>query len=113
MFNWSVAGLVALGFAPVPEPKDAVRAVLDAQVAAWNKGDLDSFMAGYWKAPELSFYSGGTVTKGWEATLERYRKRYKADGKEEKEKVSGTSGTVSSLLHKTAVRVNKLFVKNW
>jgi uncharacterized protein (TIGR02246 family) len=59
-----------------------VRAVLDAQVAAWNRGDLEAFMAGYWRSPELVFVSGAVVTKGWEATLERYRKRYKSEGRE-------------------------------
>ena len=59
-----------------------VRAVLDAQVAAWNRGDLEAFMAGYWRSPELVFCSGATVTTGWEATLERYRKRYKSEGRE-------------------------------
>lgn len=59
-----------------------VRALLDAQVAAWNRGDLEGFMAGYWRSPELVFCSGATVTKGWDATLERYRKRYQAEGRE-------------------------------
>ena len=39
-------------------------------------------MQGYWKSPDLTFYSGGTITGGWEATLERYRKRYQSEGKE-------------------------------
>ncbi len=60
----------------------AVRAVLDAQVEAWNRGDLEGFMAGYWRSPELVFCSGATLTKGWEATLERYRKRYQSEGRE-------------------------------
>lgn len=60
----------------------AVRGVLEAQQAAWNKGDLDGFMAGYWNSDDLTFISGGTLTKGWKATKERYEKRYKADGKE-------------------------------
>ena len=59
-----------------------VRALLDAQVAAWNRGDLEGFMAGYWRSPELVFCSGATVSKGWNATLERYRKRYQAEGRE-------------------------------
>ena len=54
----------------------AVRAVLDAQVAAWNKGDLDGFMAGYWRDDNLMFTSGDRITKGWDATRERYLKRY-------------------------------------
>ena len=57
-----------------------IRAVLDRQVAAWNRHDLESFMAGYWKSPDLTFFSGATATQGWEPTLERYRQRYQANG---------------------------------
>ena len=64
------------------DPPAAVRALLDAQVEAWNRGDLEGFMAGYWRSPELVFCSGATVTKGWDATLERYRQRYQAEGRE-------------------------------
>lgn len=60
---------------------DAVRAVLQAQVEAWNHHDLDAFMAGYWKSPELTFFSGATETKGWEPTLERYRRNYQSAGR--------------------------------
>ena len=59
-----------------------VRAVLDKQVEAWNRGDLEGFMAGYWNSPDLVFQSGATVTRGWQATRERYRRRYQAEGKE-------------------------------
>ena len=55
---------------------------LDAQVASWNAHDLEGFMAGYWNSEELTFCSGGTITKGWQATINRYRKRYQAEGKE-------------------------------
>lgn len=60
----------------------AIRNVLDAQEAAWNKGDLKGYMAGYWNSPELSFFSGKEVTKGWQSTFERYQKRYQAEGRE-------------------------------
>lgn len=66
---------------PSADEKD-IRAVLDAQVTAWNKGDLDGFMAGYWADDNLTFISGGDITSGWKKTKERYEKRYKADGKE-------------------------------
>jgi beta-aspartyl-peptidase (threonine type) len=59
-----------------------VRGLLESQVAAWNRGDLEGFMASYWRSPELVFCSGATLTRGWDATLERYRKRYQADGRE-------------------------------
>lgn len=60
----------------------SARTVLDAQVEAWNRGDLEGFMAGYWRSPDLVFCSGDTVTKGWDETLARYRKRYQAEGRE-------------------------------
>ncbi len=61
---------------------DRILALLDAQVEAWNSGDLDKFMRGYWKSPELTFFSSGGKLNGWDATIERYRKTYQSDGKE-------------------------------
>jgi ketosteroid isomerase-like protein len=66
-------------------PKSAaveIRAVLDAQVAAWNAGKLEEFMDGYWRSPDLTFFSGGRILSGWDATIERYRKTYQAEGRE-------------------------------
>jgi uncharacterized protein (TIGR02246 family) len=66
-------------------PKSAaaeIRAVLDAQVAAWNAGKLEEFMDGYWRSPDLTFFSGGRKLSGWDATIERYRRTYQAEGKE-------------------------------
>ncbi|HVG32937.1 MAG TPA: nuclear transport factor 2 family protein [Pyrinomonadaceae bacterium] len=53
-----------------------VRAVLDAQVAAWNRGDIDGFMEGYWQSPETVFVSGDSLTRGWQTVLDRYKKSY-------------------------------------
>ena len=54
----------------------AVRAVLDAQVAAWNRGDVEGYMEGYAKEDSTTFVSGDTVTRGWRTVLERYKARY-------------------------------------
>lgn len=59
-----------------------IRAVLDAQVAAWNAGRLEEFMQGYWHSPKLTFFSGGSAQRGWDATLARYRKTYQSEGRE-------------------------------
>ena len=60
-----------------------VEAVIRAQERAWNAGDIDGFMrAGYLQSPALTFFSGHDVTNGFEPVLERYRRRYKADGAE-------------------------------
>lgn len=50
--------------------------VLRTQADAWNKGDIETFMTAYWRSPELTFVSGGSVTRGWEPTLAGYRQRY-------------------------------------
>jgi uncharacterized protein (TIGR02246 family) len=77
-------GLIASWAAGTGREQDesAIRQVLDRQTEAWNKGDLEGYMQGYRKSPALTFYSGGTITSGWEATLSRYRKRYQSEGKE-------------------------------
>jgi uncharacterized protein (TIGR02246 family) len=54
----------------------AVRRVLDEQAAAWNAGDLDGFMRGYWQSPELVFTSGAVVHRGFEDLARRYRETY-------------------------------------
>jgi beta-aspartyl-peptidase (threonine type) len=62
--------------------KNAVAQVLHTQQDAWNRHDLESFMAGYWNSPELTFFSGAHETSGWQAALERYRKVYQGEGRE-------------------------------
>ncbi|HZS36878.1 MAG TPA: nuclear transport factor 2 family protein [Polyangia bacterium] len=59
-----------------------IAAVLSKQVASWNAKDLEGYMRGYWNSPDLTFYSNATITKGWAATLARYRQRYQGDGRE-------------------------------
>jgi ketosteroid isomerase-like protein len=53
-----------------------VRAVLEAQQAAWNRGDIQGFMDGYDRADTTTFVSGDEVTLGWKTVLERYKQRY-------------------------------------
>lgn len=77
--------LVIIFIAPTSAQNKAdadIKAVLDAQTAAWNKGDLEGFMKGYWRSAKLTFFSGGAKREGYDAVLERYRKTYQAEGKE-------------------------------
>ena len=60
---------------------EAIESVLTAQQAAWNRGDIDAFMQGYWQSDALRFASGGSVTYGWQATLDGYKARYDTDAK--------------------------------
>ena len=77
-----VIGMVLGGWGQTSGQEATIRQVLQSQVEAWNRHDLDTFMAGYWNSTELTFFSGATVTHGWQPTLERYRKKYQSPGTE-------------------------------
>ena len=86
---WSLAacaviflGVVMSSAARTAGAEEEIRALLDGQVASWNKGNLDEFADAYWKSPNLVFMSAAERTSGWEAMRERYRKRYQGEGKE-------------------------------
>lgn len=53
----------------------AIRAVMAAQVAAWNKGDVAAFMQGYENSPDTTFV-GTSVKQGYEPILKRYEANY-------------------------------------
>ncbi len=53
-----------------------IEKVMDDQSKAWNRGDIEAFMAGYWRSDDLVFISGDNITRGWQATLDRYKKSY-------------------------------------
>jgi ketosteroid isomerase-like protein len=46
------------------------------QEASWNKGDVEAFMAHYWKSDSLKFIGSKGLTYGWQQTLENYKKGY-------------------------------------
>jgi beta-aspartyl-peptidase (threonine type) len=58
----------------------AVRELLEMQAEAWNRGDLEGFLAGYWNSPNLTFAGAGGITRGWAAVRERYRRSYPGRG---------------------------------
>jgi ketosteroid isomerase-like protein len=62
--------------------KSAVLSVIQHQQDAWNRHDLEGFMAGYWQSPELTFFSGAKITSGWQPTLDHYRQSYQSSGRE-------------------------------
>jgi hypothetical protein len=78
----SMSSMAARPMPPAKKPEVAIRQVLDAQAKAWNEGNLEEFMKSYWQSERLTFFSGARQLRGWEATLERYRKTYQADGRE-------------------------------
>ena len=88
LYRWAIAAglIVLLGggcrLSPTDPAFDAeaaqseIRALLDAQVTAWNRGDLEGFMAGYARTDSIRYASGSTVHRGWQTALNRYRRAY-------------------------------------
>ena len=56
--------------------KKEIIAVMKAQEQAWSNYDLEGFMEGYWKSDSLKFYGSRGLTKGWQQTLDNYKKGY-------------------------------------
>jgi ketosteroid isomerase-like protein len=61
---------------PDAKAKAAIRAVIEAQAAAWNRGDLAGYMDGYDRSSRTEFVGGDTITRGWQTVLDRYRQKY-------------------------------------
>ena len=53
-----------------------IRKLLSDQNAAWNRGDIESFMKGYWENDSLMFIGKSGVTYGWSKTLSNYKRSY-------------------------------------
>jgi uncharacterized protein (TIGR02246 family) len=89
-YRWILAGgamiaLFALGLREGSETKAdearaadkaAILAVLHAQEAAWNRGDVEAFLTGYWHSPQVTFCGSSGITRGWDEVLARYKKNY-------------------------------------
>lgn len=56
--------------------REAIGAVLSAQQKAWNEGNVDAFLEGYWHSEELTFSGGQGISRGFDAVRERYQKGY-------------------------------------
>ena len=62
-----------------PERKQsdvAIRNVFEAGCAAWNRGDLDGYLASYWDSDKTLWVSGGSLQRGRKAIVEAYRARF-------------------------------------
>jgi len=69
-----VSGML-IGGAP-DDAKKTVMDILKKQEGCWNRGDIDGFMENYWKSEDLVFVTKDAVTYGWQATIDRYKRRY-------------------------------------
>jgi ketosteroid isomerase-like protein len=93
LFSVTVA---AQSNSPKAKAESDILAVMDEQTAAWNRGDIEAFMKGYWNSEKLVFVSGDDVTRGWQQTLDRYKKSYDTKAKMGALKFSDVEITVLS-----------------
>ena len=67
---------IAQGLDNSGRTKAAIRGVLEAQAAAWNRGDIEGYMDGYDRSPKTEFVGGDSITRGWQEVFDRYKQRY-------------------------------------
>ncbi|AOR29660.1 L-asparaginase [Formosa sp. Hel1_33_131] len=58
------------------DDKTAILKVMKDQEIAWSQNDLEGFMKGYIKSDSLKFFGNSGLTKGWQQTLDNYKKGY-------------------------------------
>ena len=83
-----------------------IRAVLDAQAAAWNLGDIDGFMEGYARSSQTTFVSGDEVTHGWQTVRDRYAKKY--DSREKMGRLTFSDLTITTAVRRRCGRPREL-----
>jgi uncharacterized protein (TIGR02246 family) len=77
LFAAALLSVVALTASAADTPATvAARNVLTVQRDAWNRGDLEAFMQGYWKSDQIRFAGGDSFKYGWQATLKSYQNGY-------------------------------------
>ena len=59
-----------------PADRAAVTKILEMQQGAWNEGNVDAFLQGYWHSQDLTFSGSGGIARGWDAVQARYKKSY-------------------------------------
>jgi beta-aspartyl-peptidase (threonine type) len=76
LFLGMAATLAGCAGADVARDRKEILRVLEDQAAAWNRGDLEAFLAGYWKSDRTVFAGGDKVHRGFDAMARRYREAY-------------------------------------
>ena len=56
--------------------EQSIRTILAQQTLAWNNGNQEAFMKGYWQSDSLMFIGKSGITYGWQKTLDSYKKNY-------------------------------------
>lgn len=90
-------------------PDKHILDVLDAQVRAWNQGDVSAFMNGYLDSDSTRFVSAKGVSEGYQRVLARYRSAYPT--KEKMGELSFSDLNVRLLSSELAIVIGKWNLK--
>src|SRR3954465_8238911 len=101
----SALSLAARNVAAATDPAAEIRAVMTAQVAAWNRGDIDGFMNGYAQSAQTEFVSGDKITRGWQTVRDNYRKKY--DSREKMGTLKFSDTKITSLGSDAAIVIGR------
>ena len=71
-----IVGAATIPLACHADSSEEIRAVMKGQEEAWNRGDIEGFMNGYWRSEQTVFVSGDKITRGWQGVLDRYKAKY-------------------------------------
>jgi ketosteroid isomerase-like protein len=88
---------------------DAIKAVINAQRDAWNRGDIEGYMEGYDKSDNTVFVSGDNVNRGWNTVLERYKRSY--DSREKMGQLEFSDLEITLLSKDSAVVLGRWLLK--
>ncbi|MBS1948916.1 MAG: DUF4440 domain-containing protein [Bacteroidetes bacterium] len=75
--------LISLSYISFSQSADelAIKKIMADQASAWNIGNIDEFMKGYWDNDSLTFIGHGGITYGYNNTLNNYKKTYDSPAK--------------------------------
>lgn len=97
--------IAPITFLSAQKSETTIRQIMADQELAWNRGDLEAFMAGYWRSDSLRFIGSSGLTYGWQQTLDNYKKGY--PGPEAMGKLKFTILSVEQLSKRSAYVIGK------
>ncbi|WP_412503155.1 YybH family protein [Shewanella chilikensis] len=74
---FGLLSVLLLAIAPAKAvPTDEITELINRQQQAWNQGNIDAYMLGYWHDPKLRFVSKSEFKYGWDKMLAAYKRSY-------------------------------------
>ncbi len=92
----------AHGTDTIPDIATQVTRMLERSAEAWNRGDLEGFMADYLRAPRTTYLGSSGLVVGWEAIRARYAPLFEAGATRDSLRFEGVSARLLGQEHALA-----------